>query len=336
MTAPHNLPVIRQSERVDFKRCPKKWFWRWRMGLVPRVQTYGALSLGTWMHSALEMRYTGVEPVTLKRAFDTVAEFARGGIPPDAQDKAEELFTLGSAVSGAYDRHYGDDPDVRAIGAEIPLELDITTEEGKVVAKHRLKPDLLYRDQSDDIWLLENKTAKQIRLDHLVIDDQARGYAAMSEIALRRQGYLKRNENVKGVMYNFLRKIMPDERPQDTQGRYLNKDGSISKKQPLPIFVRHPIVLSNRAKWKALEHIRIEAMIITGTTLALRAKEVSPDRLQKTPHSSCPSLCPFFTMCVVEEQGGNYKAMQRDLFKRENPYTYEQETTDEPKSFELS
>jgi hypothetical protein len=28
--------------------------------------------------------------------------------------------------------------------------------------------------------------------------------------------------------------------------------------------------------------------------------------------------------------------MQRDMFKRENPYTYEQDTTDIPLSFELS
>lgn len=334
------LPVIRQSERVDFKRCMKKWFWRWRKGLVPKRQEYGALLLGTWMHTALEWRYTDKNWHALAEAFDSVSfrgiqEARAANIPDFEMEKAEGLRVLGRGMAEGYDRKYGDDTDIRPIGAEIPLEFPIR-HGNKVVAIHRLKPDLLYRNPQDEIWLLENKTAKQISTEHLPIDDQARGYAAMSEKALRQVGIIGPNERVKGVMYNFLRKIMPDERPTNEKGQALNKDGTVSKQQRVPEYVRHPIVLGPKAKQKALEHITRESSMITRMTLALREKRISSDALTKTPHKNCPKLCEFFTMCVVEEQGGDIREMQRSMFVRRNPYEYEQDTADEPVSFDLA
>lgn len=336
-----DLPVIRQSERVDFKRCMKKWFWRWRMGLVPKRQEYGALLLGTWMHTALEWRYTNKNFPSLEMAFHTVSlqglmEASQVTLPDYVYEQARGLRDLGMGMAEGYDRKYGDDNDIRPIGAEIPLEYDIVDTDGSVLARHRLKPDLLYRNPQNEIWLLENKTAKQISIEHLPIDDQARGYATMSERALRSAGILGRNEQVKGVMYNFLRKIMPDERPKNEKGLSLNKDGSVSKTQRVPEFVRHPVVLSRAAKQQALNHVTREAAMITRLTLELRSKRMSPDSLLKTPHKNCPKLCEFFTMCVVEEQGGDIREMQRSMYVRRNPYEYEQDTTDIPVSFDLA
>lgn len=343
MTGTANLPVIRSSERVDFKRCPKKWYWNWRRGLVPRKQMFGALDLGTWKHTALEWRYTSEEKITLEDAFKRASSAAIAAamtaqtLSQLEQEKLEKLQILGLGMARGYDRFYGDDPEIaEPIGAEIPLEFDIENEQGEVIARHALKPDLLYRNQRDEVWLLENKTAAQITLEHLPIDDQARAYATMAEISLRRQGYLRRGEHVKGVMYNFLRKRMPDTREQNAQGLYLNKNGTVSKQQPTPIYVRHPVVLSNTSKLIALRHLQREAIAITRVTAALRSKELDPGHLLKTPHKNCPKLCPFFAMCAVEEQGGDHRQMERNLYRRENPYTYQAESTDVPVSFDLA
>src|SRR5262249_32943090 len=51
------LPIIRSHERIDYKRCTKKWYWKWRKGLVPKAAQFGALELGTWMHDALAQWY---------------------------------------------------------------------------------------------------------------------------------------------------------------------------------------------------------------------------------------------------------------------------------------
>jgi hypothetical protein len=333
--AERELPLIRHSERVDYKRCPKKWYWHWRLGLFAKNKT-PALELGTWIHEALAARYTkGTGSVADAFGHITDAVLAHNDWPDFQQDKLEELIGLGAAMCSAYDKRYAGEV-IDVIAAEIPLEYEITDADGNVAAIHKLKPDLVFRDASGDVWLMEHKTAAQIRLEHLSIDDQARPYAAMAEVALRRAGVIGAHDRFKGVMYNFLRKALSDEREVDAQGHALNKDGSVSKRQPTPVFVRHPVVLSRKAKQIALMRLGIETMIITGFTAAVKDKEINPHHISKTPHSSCPKLCSFFAMCVVEEQGGDIKTMQRTMYVKQNPYTYDEETADIPASFELS
>jgi len=339
----NGLPLLRSHERIDYKRCPKKWYWRWRMGLEPKAKTFGALELGTWMHAALAGFYSQPkrEGRALEAWFDAISlhaieEVARlQSVPEHVINQADEMRNLGLAMAGAYDKRYGTDPDVHPIQAEVPLEFEITNSDGTLIAVHKLKPDLVYADSSGDIWIMEHKTAKQIRLEHLVIDDQARPYVAMAELALRKAGLLKRGQQFKGIMYNFLRKALPDERPMDAAGKYLNKNGSVSKQQPTPVFVRHPITLPRAAKAITLRRLRTEAIMITGLAQTLRNKEIDPATIPITPHNSCAKFCQYFTMCVTAEQGGNIRNMQRNMYTREDPYAYEEETSDIPSSFEF-
>lgn len=343
MTAIHDLPLIRHSERVDFKRCPKKWFWHWRMGLFPKSINFGALVLGTWTHAALAGWYGQPDRASLdlsvwfERHADADIKHAGDSLPEHVLAQAEEARMLGVAMTTAYQSRYGADDDVNVMAVELPLEFEITDEEGKVIALHKLKPDMIYESSRDgNVWLMEHKTAKQIRLEHLPIDDQARPYAAMAETAMRRAGMLAKSQQFKGVMYNFLRKALPDERETNSKGQALNKNGTVSARQPTPVFVRHPVVLSRKAKQIALMRLRIETRIVTQYAEAVRSKRIDPQFIPKTPHSSCPKLCQYFAMCVVEEQGGDIKTMQETMYVRANPYTYDEETTDIPASFELS
>lgn len=336
-----DLPLIRSHERIDYKRCPKKWYWKWRLGLTPKAKSFGATDLGTWMHEALAQRYTNERRASLYHWFNAIAGEALrqariNEVPEHLFVEGQQLAQLGLAMAAAYDRHYGDDPDVRVIDAEIPIEFEITDDNGNPIAMHKLKPDLLYADQNDDVWLMEHKTAKSITsLEHLVIDDQARPYIAMSEIALRKLGLIRPDQQFKGVMYNYLRKALPDEREQNAEGKFLNKNGTVSKKQPAPVFVRHPVTLSSRAKVIALRRLQLEARILTAMRQELINKTINPAHLPKTPHKSCPRFCDYFTMCVVEEQGGDITEMRRNMFVRQNPYEYAEESADEPLTFEM-
>lgn len=249
-------------------------------------------------------------------------------------DQAEEIAALGEEMTKAYERFYGKDKDVFVIAVEIPLEFTITDHTGKVVAIHRLKPDMVYADRNKAVRLMENKTAAQIRTGHLVIDDQARPYGAMAERALKREGVIGPRDEFAGLMYNFLRKALPDERPTNAEGKSLNKNGTVSKKQPAPNFLRYPVPLSRQAKVITLQRIRDEAVEITYISERLRAKRIDPERLTKTPHSSCEKFCQFFDMCVAEEQGSDITEMRRLRYERQDPYDYE-ETTDVPTSFEI-
>lgn len=344
MTRP--LPVVRSHERITYKRCKKKWYWSWRRGLVLKAATFGALQLGTWVHAALAVWYGP----GLKRNGDLAEHFSiiadasyeiarRNKAPEYVLEKAEQLIALGIAMLEAYQKHYGRDDGVRMLATEIPLEFTFAQEliggKWRPIAVHKLKPDGVFLDPNDDVWLLETKTAATVRTEHLTLDDQARPYGAMSERALRKLGVIKNGQAFKGIMYNFLRKGLPDERQTNAQGKYLNKNGSISKKQPPPLFVRHPVTMTRAAKVKTLQRIQAETIEITELTKDLRSGKVNPDSLQKTPHTSCARTCDFFAMCVVEEEGGNARFMEQRLFIRRDPYVYEEDSTDDPPGFEF-
>lgn len=333
-----NLPLIRSHERMDYKRCPKKWYWKWRKGLTPKVVSFGPLELGTWMHLALAAWYADRESV-LYMQFNIYADMAialakANGAPDHVIEKAEELSVLGEAMCIAYEKHYGSDPNVHVIGSEIPLEFSISDDAGNTIALHMLKPDLVYRDESDAIWLMEHKTAASIRTSHLVIDDQARPYGVMAERALKNAGVIEPRESVKGIMYNFLRKALPDERPTDREGKYLNKNGSVSAKQPPPYFLRQPVLLTRKAKLVSLRRIQVETSLVAAITNGLKDKTIDPNLIPKTPHNSCPRFCQFFAICVAEEEGTDIRDMTKAMFTVQNPYDYG-ETTDEHVGFEM-
>lgn len=332
-----DLPVVTSSERKDYKRCPKKWYWAWRKGLTPKRPTVGALDLGTWKHEAFD-RWYGLGYVrngSLVDHFLDVAEVAIERIPSSQRDKADELLTLGVAMARGYTEHYGDDPDVYVIGGEIPLEFVMTDHRGNVVAKHSLKPDLVFKERgTGDVWLMEHKTAGQIVTEHLTIDDQARPYGAMAERALRRKGLLAKDARFRGIMYNFLRKAHADDRLKNDKGQSLNKNGTVSKKQPAPRFKRYRVEMTKAAKILTLERLQTEVMVLTGLTQGLRSRKIDPAYLPKTPTKGCPRFCDYFPICSAEDQGADITQMQRDMYRRANPYLYTQSTEDR-QTFEM-
>lgn len=338
----NSLPVIRSHERMDYKRCPKKWYWHWRKGYVLKAVSFGALDLGTWVHLAFGEWYVPglVRNGSLAAHFATAAEADLNNalelrVPQHVMEKAEELLALGESMCRAYEAYYGTDPTVEVLGTEIPLEFTIPDYRGQQVAVHKLKPDMVYRDTRDgSIWLMEHKTAVSIRTEHLVIDDQARPYGAMAERALRNLGILGKHEVVKGITYNFVRKGLPDLRERDDAGKALNKDGSVSKKQPAAQFLRKPITLTKEAKRVTLMRMQREAVEMTSITQALRNGRITADELGKTPHHSCPKFCDYFAICAAEDNGIDTQEMERSLFTRQDPYAYG-ESTAERTSFEL-
>lgn len=336
-----DLPIIRSHERMDFKRCPKKWYWKWRRGLVPRAASFGALELGTWMHEALAAWYCNgkrrdgkLEDWFRQFATESIRNAESANAPERVLDSAYHLLELGAAMAKAYQHKYGDDPDLDIIGSEIPLEFTISDKDGMLLAVHHLKPDQVFR-WNGAVWLLETKTAATIRTEYLTIDDQARPYGAMAEQALRKIGIIRKSEQFAGILYNFLRKALPDSRPQNTNGQYLNRDGSVSKRQPPAYFRRFPVRMTRRAKQITLARLQSETIGITDLATFLRTGTIRSEHLNKTQHWSCPKHCQFFKICEAEEQGADIRQMEQMLYIRRNPYDYDPATTDELGTFEM-
>lgn len=335
------IRAIRRGERADYYRCPKMWYWRWRKGLVLKAKQFGALELGSWVHLALAEWYGH----GTKRNGDLAAKFysvamnaitngIQDGAPDYVIEQAEELLSLGEEMMKAYQSYYKGDPGISVIEAELPLEFTISQED-QIVAIHKLKPDLVFRDRHKRVWLMEHKTAKSIRTEHLPIDNQARPYGVMAEPSLRKLGLIKGSEEFAGILYNYLRKGLPDLRPTNQKGQQLNKDGSVSKRQSIPLFFRKPIRMTRKAKIITLRRIQQDAIVLTRLTEAIHNGDVDPMMIPKVPHHSCPKICPFFAMCVAEEEGTDIRLMERALYIRRDPYVYEEESTDERLGFEM-
>lgn len=337
------VPDIRTSERVTWKRCQQRWWWSYREGLKPKGTVSDALAFGEWVHVAFAAWYCGPgkargpEPV---ETFKLIADDALRMIKTkDAtEEKVAEYTTLadlGVVLLEEYIQRYGRDEQMLMIQPEKTFRLDIpfpdwygeTTR--KVLARYVGTVDGVYRDAATGLlWLIEHKTAKTIRIDHLPLDEQAGSYWAIIVRSLLAEGLIKPNEKLKGIMYNFVRKGLPDARPVDAQGYSLNKDGSRSKVQPAALFKRHPVTRTRAERASQLLRIQTDAAQME----LARTGEIP---LSKTPHWSCARLCEFSEMCKLHEASGNWQEYKRLMFRTEDPYADHRKSTEDVGSFEF-
>jgi hypothetical protein len=138
---------------------------------------------------------------------------------------------------------------------------------------------------------------------------------------------LKADQVLTGMMYNFLRKAMPDDRPfkivKNTK-LYLNKDGSISKVQPSPFFLRKPVFRDSFDREQAVarsveDYRRIELA---------RAGDWN---IVKNPGLfNCP-MCSMSDICELHEVGADFESMILGSTKTWEPYAEHEIYTAETK-----
>jgi PD-(D/E)XK nuclease superfamily len=327
------IPIIRTSERRTKKRCEWRWRMAYREGLVPKGTPATPLWFGTGIHECLAQWYRGglergIHPADFW--LDWIGEEEkfirtnRDGKPDDYNnDEFINAKELGEAMLVGYVDKYESDESWDVIGTEEPFQIDIPDpryhpqedESPELLAIYAGTFDGVYRDLVDgSIWLMEHKTAKTISTRHLPLDDQAGSYWAIASKILQSRGILAKGDRIEGIMYNFLRKAMPDDRPQNSEGKYLNKDGSVSKNQPSPLFVREPVYRDRRERATQLRRIQAEA-------LEMDEARKQPDRIIKNPTQDCSWDCAFYDMCLLHEKGGGDWEDYRDaMFERRDPY----------------
>ena len=315
------LPVVTTSERSAFRRCPQKWFWAFRMGLRPRYEEAGALWFGIGVHEALANWYgKGSRRSRIKPAdyfSDWAAEevaFVRTVQDEVDEPKYEDARELGYNMLEGYLKEYGRDPDWKVIAVESPFAVRIQRD-GHDIAIFKSTWDLVYMDlTTGEIYLGEHKTASQIQTAYLALDDQGGIYWAVARHVLRARGTLGPDKDIAGIQYNFLRKAKGDERPRDEGGAYLNQDGSVSKRQPVPRYVR-PEPVERHPEEQLIQFERLSDEVAAMN--AIRDGTLKP---WKNTTKDCP-WCPFFTMCQLHERGGEtWKEVAEANFVVQDPY----------------
>lgn len=377
------IPQIRTSERVLFKRCPQAWWWGYREGLKPK-RIKDPLWFGELVHIAQAAWYCGPGTKRGPHPAETFARLADDSMRTvkvaDATDeevaKWTDARTLGISMLENYVDRYGRDEQILMIAPEQTFSFDIpfpdwwTDEKRALLARYVGTFDGVYRDAATGwLYLLEHKTAKSIRLDHLPLDEQGGSYWVLATRALRKAELISDKEQLRGILYNFLRKALPDPRPVDAQGYACNKPvkadyiKALGKSMPhgwdYPQLEKakladlevaagiHGIeVLGERSKVQPSPLFHREMVRRTKAEQRTQLIRIQNDAaimemarrgeipITKTPHWSC-RWCDFHDMCRLHEASGSWKDLRTVAYNQEDPYADHRKSSEEIGSFEL-
>lgn len=307
--------LIRTSERTTFTGCRQRWWWTYEEKLRPKIPT-PALRFGTLVHAAMEKRYPpglkrGPHPArTFERLYEKELETQMGFGFRDEDGEWADAAEVGVSMLEAFVDEYGKDERYRVIASERTFRVSM----GR---------GFVYVGTCDGVWvdrqtgrtlIKEWKTTKDFWTKHLALDEQAGSYWAFMPIWLRKEGILPANANIDGILYTFLRKAKPDSRMKNELGQALNQDGTVSKRQPLPLFERHVIF---RDKFDR-QMIRARALAEAQEMELCRTGQMT---VYKNPNRfNCPS-CPMLDPCILHETGADYRPLLKAAYETYDPYS---------------
>jgi PD-(D/E)XK nuclease superfamily len=331
------LPMLRTSERSAAKRCEWMWDHTYNHQLRP-VREAPALRFGTLIHKALAGWYVpgvkrGVHP---REGFEAAYndDMQRNnelfGMYVGDDERWENAYDVGIAMMDNYVEEYLLDLQWDVIATEMPFEVTVTYEartdkwpysKQETAFQYVGVIDGCWRHRSNkSIWIPDHKTTAGIgpsTTKHLALDDQAGAYWSYGVDYLREIGILKKDQKLAGMLYNFMRKAIPDERQYKlVKGArvYLNLDGTPSKKQPSPYFLRKEIFRDEHDRNEA----RRRALIDWWRLDAMRKGELP---MSKNPGQFTCSMCSLFDACELHETGNDYQAFIKQTMETWDPYS---------------
>lgn len=336
------IPLIRTSERGDFKSCQYFWYWHWVRGYSsPTVPTWSWF--GTAIHKALETRY----PIGTKRrplpevleAFEAACGDEHGRIWEKGGDLDDEVVNdsmeLGKAMLTGYIKHYDQDSRWQVIHTEQPFQIDVRhPRTGRLIAVYCGTWDLLVWDRVDKVYrLVDHKTRAQFKQDWSFFDlnDQAGSYLWVAPEVLVHLGLIKKTDVIDGIIFNMLRKAMPQPTAEDgirynlpKRKHYesaLKAAGAISTVVPPKLTLPKMQALATeygidvKGDPKAVQptplfrryttHREPEQRVTQGRKVLAEATHMDLVRrgrlpLLKHPTEDCPR-CPLYDMCQIDE-----------------------------------
>jgi hypothetical protein len=350
---------VRTSERRHFHRCILRWKWTILDGLTSKQPSH-ALWFGSGIHEALAHYYAP----GLKRNKDFVEvweDWCDNGSGDgeyqkvsDLGDKFIESRELGIQMLLGHAAMWGEyDAKLDFIQSEMPFQVRIPLDDGTWI-EYDGTFDGVFIDGNDrkKIKLLENKTAKAISVNHLSLDPQAGAYWAIAYTILKKRGVLKGRQNIDGIMYNFLRKSMPDGKTRNPDGYVTNKPtkaqyvaalmrdrkdefrlsrmkidelekvseergkpvyGDVSKVQPSPLFLRHYVKRTARERSKEIQGIKDDALHMNAVRNGLLP-------VTKNPTQDCSWDCDFFQMCELYQADVDWTDFRDAVYVVRDPY----------------
>ncbi len=323
-----DLRLLRTSERSTFNRCRFLWDLTYNRELKPHYDM-PALRFGTLIHKALAGWYVpgikrGVNPATaFEKLYKEELKTATKMGFRDEDGKWYEAGELGVNMMTAYLEEYGKDEEWEVLATELPFRTIVYKDDG-------VTPWFVYAGVVDGLWrhrptkrlwIPDHKTTDGIGPktgEHLRLDNQAGSYWTWGVRALQEKGWLKENDRLHGMLYNYMRKAMQDTRAFRLSDRgkkiYLNNDGSDSKKQPSPYFLRLQILRD--AADRAAQEVRSKQDF---REMEL-AREGVIQRDKKSPGQFTCIGCSMIDVCELHETGHDWEQTLASTTQHWNPY----------------
>lgn len=317
-----DFQLIRTSERTNFSRCRQKWKWAYRDHLTP-INKKPALRFGDLVHQALAAYYKpskvltkvvrGPHPAaTFLQLYEAqLLEYSEFGMYTE-EDEWEDARSLGEEMLVNYIDHYGRDERYICVKPEVDFTVDLYDEYDNYVCTYAGTFDaVIYDRQTSHYGLFEHKTAKQIRTAHLGMDEQCGSYLTFAPVFFGSKGL----PPLDFILYNFLRKGKKDERPTNELGQHLNQDGSVSKRQPSPLFHREIVPQAKMRHQNLVDRVveQSKEMRLIDAGYLEPIKSISPD---------CSWQCEFFDMCELHERGADWTSYRDSAMTTWDPYQH--------------
>jgi hypothetical protein len=376
--------LLRNSERSTYKKCEQMWYWNF-VELLKPIEEGRALRFGDLVHRALEGHYLvgtkrGPKPhIVFEKLYQEQLQEGRDRLNMVAEDQGwVDAGELGVAMlRGYYDEFSNTDAQYEVLASEqvfqVPLPL---RKEQRILIRQmtgKIAPKVLVVGTMDGLWrprigtrssrlpfIKEYKTSGsnvQEVIRAIPMDEQAGTYWTFGPIWMWKVGILPKGVYPSHILYTILRKQKPDERPEDSEGRKLNKPtkgvltdewkrrfkrkplpkgstvdsliaalgpsslqlGEVSQKQPAPLFARQAGYRDAVERAAMWRRCQDEA-----TRLILARAGVTGFEIIKNPgpqyRSNC-AQCAFRDPCEVHETGGDFESVLRALYHKWTPYS---------------
>lgn len=330
--------MVRNSEQSSFKTCRQMWHWGYGLRLKPNAPS-SPLTFGTYIHACLERYYKpgtvrGPHPAITARRLHARYMQRYGRDLPRVKISGEDEWgepnyvdavDLAVIVLEGYVERWLEDkdyPDSRyeVISSEMTFQIDINDDRGKYLFTAVGTCDGLWRDlHTGKLIFLETKTGTGLEPfgAPTPLDEQSGFYISFCNLWLRAMGMIGPLDEVDYVLFNRLAKKTPDGRATDEQGRALNKNGSVSKRQPPPRFKRELVYRGHDEQVNFIERMRQESR-------EMRLVRAGKLDVYKNPGRHC-NWCDFGPnkggMCEVHECGQDYLAIAEEMFHEWAPYS---------------
>jgi hypothetical protein len=274
---------------------------------------------GDLMHRSLAEYYPpgrkrGPHPaLTFRKLYQRQVTMASGFGVRDEDETWHDAGELGIQMCEAYVDEYRGDKNIEVIKPEFAFRYKMRDAGGHwFVYVGRFDAVIRFID-AGTFALFEHKTTTSIKDEHLALDEQGGAYWLFAPLFLRKLGLLGPDEDLDMILYNFLRKALPDTRPKNAKGQSLNKNGSVSKRQPKPLFQRVPVFRDEADRRMVWNRIRAEAW-------EMRLIREGKLPIYKNPTKDCFWDCPFYDACELHETGSDWREFLFQNFTRGNPY----------------